>query len=174
MNLWLWLFHKSNKKHIYGSILCYKHLRCLERITCLSPFGKWFEPRDISHSFGVIVFSWNCLWLLFLEVSQSFLFLEITSLLVELDCSSHLRMDPWQAAKMVKLYMQQHNIPQREVVESTGLNQSHLSQHLNKGTPMRSGKRKILYAWFERKQREIQERKLIVGEHSWRSLWHSH
>lgn len=69
------------------------------------------------------------------------------------------RMDPWQAAKMVKIYMQQHNIPQREVVESTGLNQSHLSQHLNKGTPMRSGKRKVLYSWFERKQAEIQERK---------------
>ena len=60
---------------------------------------------------------------------------------------------------MVKIYMQQHNIPQREVVESTGLNQSHLSQHLNKGTPMRSGKRKVLYSWFERKQAEIQERK---------------
>ncbi|KAK3745342.1 hypothetical protein QZH41_018905, partial [Actinostola sp. cb2023] len=66
-----------------------------------------------------------------------------------------LRMDPWQAARVMKMYMQQHNIPQREVVESTGLNQSHLSQHLNKGTPMKSQKRAILYNWFERKQKEV-------------------
>ncbi|XP_031551508.1 hepatocyte nuclear factor 1-alpha-B-like [Actinia tenebrosa] len=66
-----------------------------------------------------------------------------------------LRMDPWQAARVIKSYMQQHNIPQRETVESTGLNQSHLSQHLNKGTPMKSQKRAILYSWFEVKQKEI-------------------
>ena len=69
------------------------------------------------------------------------------------------RMDPWAAAKILKLYMQQHNIPQREVVETTGLNQSHLSQHLNKGTPMKSNKRAILYSWFEKKQKEMMERK---------------
>ena len=69
------------------------------------------------------------------------------------------RMDPWGAAKVLKLYMQQHNIPQREVVEMTGLNQSHLSQHLNKGTPMKSNKRAILYSWFEKKQKEMMERK---------------
>ena len=55
--------------------------------------------------------------------------------------------------------MQQHNIPQREVVESTGLNQSHLSQHLNKGTPMKTNKRAALYTWFENKRKEIIERK---------------
>ena len=72
---------------------------------------------------------------------------------------SHFRMDPWQAAKIIKMYMQQHNIPQREVVESTGLNQSHLSQHLNKGTPMKTNKRAALYTWFENKRKEIIERK---------------
>ena len=70
-------------------------------------------------------------------------------------------MDPWQAAKVIKMYMQQHNIPQREVVESTGLNQSHLSQHLNKGTPMKTSKRAALYTWFENKRKEIVERKEI-------------
>uniref|UniRef100_A0A8C5U410 Hepatocyte nuclear factor 1-beta n=1 Tax=Malurus cyaneus samueli TaxID=2593467 RepID=A0A8C5U410_9PASS len=49
---------------------------------------------------------------------------------------------PWRAAKMIKGYMQQHNIPQREVVDVTGLNQSHLSQA-------------ALYTWYVRKQREI-------------------
>lgn len=68
-----------------------------------------------------------------------------------------LRMDPWQAAKVIKMYMQQHNIPQREVVESTGLNQSHLSQHLNKGTPMKTNKRAALYTWFEQKRKEVIE-----------------
>ncbi|XP_026048307.1 hepatocyte nuclear factor 1-beta-A isoform X1 [Astatotilapia calliptera] len=63
--------------------------------------------------------------------------------------------DPWRAARMIKGYMQQHNIPQREVVDITGLNQSHLSQHLNKGTPMKTQKRAALYTWYVRKQREI-------------------
>ncbi|XP_036392769.1 hepatocyte nuclear factor 1-beta-A [Megalops cyprinoides] len=63
--------------------------------------------------------------------------------------------DPWRAARMIKGYMQQHNIPQREVVDVTGLNQSHLSQHLNKGTPMKTQKRAALYTWYVQKQREI-------------------
>ncbi|KAI1903247.1 hypothetical protein AGOR_G00025250 [Albula goreensis] len=63
--------------------------------------------------------------------------------------------DPWRAARTIKGYMQQHNIPQREVVDITGLNQSHLSQHLNKGTPMKTTKRAALYTWYVRKQREI-------------------
>ncbi|XP_010891639.1 hepatocyte nuclear factor 1-beta-A isoform X3 [Esox lucius] len=63
--------------------------------------------------------------------------------------------DPWRAARMIKGYMQQHNIPQREVVDVTGLNQSHLSQHLNKGTPMKTQKRAALYTWYVRKQREV-------------------
>ncbi|XP_077468040.1 hepatocyte nuclear factor 1-beta-A [Stigmatopora argus] len=66
-----------------------------------------------------------------------------------------LAADPWRAARMIKGYMQQHNIPQREVVDITGLNQSHLSQHLNKGTPMKTQKRAALYTWYVRKQREI-------------------
>lgn len=61
---------------------------------------------------------------------------------------------------MIKQYMQQHNIPQREVVDATGLNQSHLSQHLNKGTPMKGVKRAMLYGWYEKKQQEILQRKL--------------
>ncbi|KAI5620184.1 hepatocyte nuclear factor 1-beta-B [Silurus asotus] len=63
--------------------------------------------------------------------------------------------DPWRSARTIKSYMQQHNIPQREVVDVTGLNQSHLSQHLNKGTPMKTTKRASLYAWYVQKQREI-------------------
>lgn len=73
--------------------------------------------------------------------------------------ASLCRLDPWQAAKLIKMYMQQHNIPQREVVECTGLNQSHLSQHLNKGTPMKTNKRAALYTWFENKRKEVIERK---------------
>ncbi|KAI7795705.1 hepatocyte nuclear factor 1-beta-B [Triplophysa rosa] len=63
--------------------------------------------------------------------------------------------DPWRVARTVKGYMQQHNIPQREVVDVTGLNQSHLSQHLNKGTPMKTTKRAALYTWYIQKQRDI-------------------
>lgn len=68
-----------------------------------------------------------------------------------------LQEDPWHVAKMVKSYMQQHNLPQREVVEATGLNQSHLSQHLNKGTPMKNQKRGALYTWYVKKQCEISQ-----------------
>ncbi|KAG7480600.1 hypothetical protein MATL_G00057980 [Megalops atlanticus] len=81
-----------------------------------------------------------------------------------------LQEDPWHVAKLVKSYMQQHNLPQREVVESTGLNQSHLSQHLNKGTPMKNQKRAALYSWYVRKQGEISQqftnasRGIAVGE----------
>ncbi|CAL8334701.1 unnamed protein product [Boreogadus saida] len=72
-----------------------------------------------------------------------------------LEVDRMLAEDPWRAARMIKGYMQQHNIPQREVVDVTGLNQSHLSQHLNKGTPMKTQKRAALYTWYVRKQREI-------------------
>lgn len=70
---------------------------------------------------------------------------------------------------MIKGYMQQHNIPQREVVDVTGLNQSHLSQHLNKGTPMKTQKRAALYTWYVRKQREILRRK--CSNPPWTSTW---
>ena len=70
----------------------------------------------------------------------------------------YARGDPWRVAKLIKSYMQQHNLPQREVVESTGLNQSHLSQHLNKGTPMKNQKRAALYSWYIRKQCDINQR----------------
>lgn len=66
-------------------------------------------------------------------------------------------------AKKVKTYMQQHNLPQREVVESTGLNQSHLSQHLNKGTPMKNQKRAALYSWYVKKRCEISQREYRSG-----------
>ncbi|XP_030626386.1 hepatocyte nuclear factor 1-alpha [Chanos chanos] len=81
-----------------------------------------------------------------------------------------LQEDPWHVAKLIKSYMQQHNLPQREVVESTGLNQSHLSQHLNKGTPMKNQKRAALYSWFVKKQGEISQqftnasRGMVAGE----------
>uniref|UniRef100_A0AAY4AYY4 HNF1 homeobox a n=1 Tax=Denticeps clupeoides TaxID=299321 RepID=A0AAY4AYY4_9TELE len=81
-----------------------------------------------------------------------------------------LQEDPWRVAKLIKSYMQQHNLPQREVVESTGLNQSHLSQHLNKGTPMKNQKRAALYSWYVKKQGEINQqftnasRGMVAGE----------
>ncbi|KAM4707774.1 hepatocyte nuclear factor 1-alpha [Discoglossus pictus] len=75
-----------------------------------------------------------------------------------------LQEDPWHVAKLVKSYLQQHNIPQREVVDSTGLNQSHLSQHLNKGTPMKTQKRAALYAWYVGKQREIAKQFTHAGQ----------
>ncbi|XP_061458545.1 hepatocyte nuclear factor 1-alpha isoform X2 [Rhineura floridana] len=65
---------------------------------------------------------------------------------------------------MVKSYLQQHNIPQREVVDTTGLNQSHLSQHLNKGTPMKTQKRAALYTWYVRKQREVAQQFTHAGQ----------
>ncbi|XP_043102585.1 hepatocyte nuclear factor 1-alpha [Puntigrus tetrazona] len=83
-----------------------------------------------------------------------------------------LQEDPWHVAKMIKSYMQQHNLPQREVVESTGLNQSHLSQHLNKGTPMKNQKRAALYSWYVKKKAEINQqftnasRGVMSGEES--------
>ncbi|XP_029294829.1 hepatocyte nuclear factor 1-alpha [Cottoperca gobio] len=80
---------------------------------------------------------------------------EATKLRAEVD--RLLQEDPWHVAKIVKSYMQQHNLPQREVVESTGLNQSHLSQHLNKGTPMKNQKRASLYTWYVKKQCEISQ-----------------
>ncbi|XP_078523828.1 hepatocyte nuclear factor 1-alpha isoform X1 [Lissotriton helveticus] len=75
-----------------------------------------------------------------------------------------LQEDPWRVAKLVKSYLQQHNIPQREVVDTTGLNQSHLSQHLNKGTPMKTQKRAALYAWYVGKQREIAKQFTHAGQ----------
>ncbi|XP_009816857.1 hepatocyte nuclear factor 1-alpha isoform X1 [Gavia stellata] len=75
-----------------------------------------------------------------------------------------LQEDPWRVAKMVKSYLQQHNIPQREVVDTTGLNQSHLSQHLNKGTPMKTQKREALYSWYVRKQREVAQQFTHAGQ----------
>uniref|UniRef100_A0A8C4PWE4 POU-specific atypical domain-containing protein n=1 Tax=Eptatretus burgeri TaxID=7764 RepID=A0A8C4PWE4_EPTBU len=83
-------------------------------------------------------------------------------------CSLHGSEDPWRVSKLIKGYMQQHNIPQREVVDATGLNQSHLSQHLNKGTPMKNQKRASLYTWYICKKREIQRRKYF--EHTLRAM----
>ncbi|KAB5567936.1 hypothetical protein PHYPO_G00238550 [Pangasianodon hypophthalmus] len=69
-----------------------------------------------------------------------------------------LQEDPWRVAKMIKSYMQQHNLPQREVVEADGTgDQSHLSQHLNKGTPMKNQKRAALQLSRVKKQGEISQ-----------------
>ncbi|XP_013384031.1 hepatocyte nuclear factor 1-alpha isoform X2 [Lingula anatina] len=76
-----------------------------------------------------------------------------------------LRGDSWKAARQIRDYMHQHNIPQREVVDATGLNQSHLSQHLNKGTPMKADKRLALYQWFEDKKKEITSKFQCVSNH---------
>ena len=74
------------------------------------------------------------------------------------------RDDSWLSAKKIKNYMRTHNIPQREVVDATGLNQSHLSQHLNKGTPMKSQKRSLLYAWYVKKRRDVEKNFADAGE----------
>ena len=49
--------------------------------------------------------------------------------------------------------MNQYSVPQREVVEKTGLNQSHLSQHFLHGVTMKRSKRIKLYHWFEDDQK---------------------
>ncbi|KAI6660877.1 hepatic nuclear factor 1 (Hnf-1) transcription factor [Oopsacas minuta] len=63
-----------------------------------------------------------------------------------------LKQEPLTVAKIIKSYMTQNNVLQRELVEATNLNQSHLSQHFNRGTPMKTSKRVKLYNWFERHQ----------------------
>lgn len=62
---------------------------------------------------------------------------------------------------MIKTFMQQHSVSQREVVEATSLNQSHLSQHLNRGTAMKTRKRSALYLWYVKKIMMLQRRKLL-------------
>ncbi len=56
-------------------------------------------------------------------------------------------------AHVIKRYMSQYSIPQREVVEITNLNQSHLSQHFLHGVTMKRAKRVKLYQWFEDDQK---------------------
>ena len=63
-----------------------------------------------------------------------------------------LKQEPLTVARIIKSYMTQNNVLQRELVEATNLNQSHLSQHFNRGTPMKISKRVKLYNWFERHQ----------------------
>ncbi|EDV22450.1 uncharacterized protein TRIADDRAFT_28952, partial [Trichoplax adhaerens] len=65
--------------------------------------------------------------------------------------------DPYKVAKMIKTFMQQHSVSQREVVESTSLNQSHLSQHLNRGTAMKTRKRSALYLWYVKRIIDIED-----------------
>lgn len=55
------------------------------------------------------------------------------------------------------------NEMQRYLQCFTGLNQSHLSQHLNKGTPMKRQKRQLLYAWFIKKQEEVNAREFYFN-----------
>nr|AAW30418.1 HNF1 [Oikopleura dioica] len=83
------------------------------------------------------------------------------------EVNNMLKEDSWISAKMIKEYMGTHNIPQREVVDATGLNQSHLSQHLNKGTPMKLQKRSLLYHWFVCKKRAVEinfQNSSIIGK----------
>ncbi|CAI8048946.1 Hepatocyte nuclear factor 1-alpha, partial [Geodia barretti] len=61
--------------------------------------------------------------------------------------------DQTVVAHAIKKYMNQYSVPQREVVEKTGLNQSHLSQHFLHGVTMKRSKRVKLYHWFEDDQR---------------------
>ena len=58
--------------------------------------------------------------------------------------------------------MNQYSIPQREVVEKTGLNQSHLSQHFLHGVTMKRAKRIKLYHWFEEDQKARTGSKFLV------------
>ena len=67
--------------------------------------------------------------------------------------SHHFRRDQTLVAQAIKRYMNQYSIPQREVVEKTGLNQSHLSQHFLHGVTMKRAKRIKLYHWFEEDQK---------------------
>ena len=69
--------------------------------------------------------------------------------------------DQTKVAHAIKRYMNQYSIPQREVVEKTGLNQSHLSQHFLHGVTMKRAKRIKLYHWFEDDQH------LRTGSESW-------
>ena len=64
-----------------------------------------------------------------------------------------LSRDQTVVAQAIKKYMNQYSVPQREVVEKTGLNQSHLSQHFLHGVTMKRSKRVKLYHWFEDDQK---------------------
>ena len=76
-------------------------------------------------------------------------------------------------AQAIKKYMNQYSVPQREVVEKTGLNQSHLSQHFLHGVTMKRSKRVKLYHWFEEDQKIRTGSELMYSDHSMdRSLLH--
>ena len=64
------------------------------------------------------------------------------------------RRDQVLVAQAIRKYMNQYSIPQREVVEKTNLNQSHLSQHFTHGVTMKASKRIKLYHWFEDDQKQ--------------------
>jgi predicted XRE-type DNA-binding protein len=63
-----------------------------------------------------------------------------------------LQRDQTLVAQAIRKYLHQYSIPQREVVEKTGINQSHLSQHFTRGVPIKPAKRIKLYHWFEHDQ----------------------
>lgn len=73
--------------------------------------------------------------------------------------------DQTLVAQAIKKYMNQYSIPQREVVEKTGLNQSHLSQHFLHGVTMKRSKRIKLYHWFEEDQK-LRTGKLLSADGS--------
>lgn len=69
-------------------------------------------------------------------------------------CFYLTRRDQVLVAQAIRKYMNQYSIPQREVVEKTNLNQSHLSQHFTHGVTMKASKRIKLYHWFEDDQKQ--------------------
>ena len=62
------------------------------------------------------------------------------------------RRDQSLVAQAIRKYLHQYSIPQREVVDKTAINQSHLSQHFTRGVPIKPAKRIKLYHWFEQDQ----------------------
>lgn len=80
-----------------------------------------------------------------------------------------LQRDQVLVAQAIRKYMNQYSIPQREVVEKTNLNQSHLSQHFTHGVTMKASKRIKLYHWFEDDQKQ-RTGKLLTAETSLNSV----
>lgn len=91
---------------------------------------------------------------IFLAHYQLLILFNMSFLLVhdkDLPFACHRR-DQALVAQAVRKYLHQYSIPQREVVEKTGINQSHLSQHFTRGVPIKPAKRIKLYHWFEQDQ----------------------
>ncbi|XP_003390473.1 PREDICTED: hepatocyte nuclear factor 1-alpha-A-like isoform X1 [Amphimedon queenslandica] len=83
-----------------------------------------------------------------------------------------LQRDQSLVAQAIRKYLHQYSIPQREVVEKTGINQSHLSQHFTRGVPIKPAKRVKLYHWFEQDQLQ-RTGKLLTADGSLTSVLES-